>query len=293
MRSTSRIGEWFIHPADRANILRAFVAPPILFAPFFFDSLAAYASLYGIGIFFFLIGKTNYLLHLHIHHPFSRNSALNLLLDLSMGSVTGMTSSNWRIQHLYGHHRGVDLPYRGNHTWQLEKYSPLRAFSFSIGTLWPTFFAPIRESFRKGILANLNTPISYRWAFFEQSLLIVFVGALAAWQPWLVLTYLMPWYFVTYFLTRYVDYLNHYGCEQNGPNRFAAANNFVSRSFNSDTHNFGYHTAHHLRPGAHWTTLPDIHATIADQIPEKNLKRFSWSGILLPYHFLRSFRGQM
>lgn len=146
MRSTSRIGEWFIHPADRANILRAFVAPPILFAPFFFNSLAAYASLYGIGIFFFLIGKTNYLLHLHIHHPFSQNSALNLLLDLSMGSATGMTSSNWRIQHLYGHHRGVDLPYCGNHTWQLEKYSPLRAFSFSIGTLWPTFFAPIGES---------------------------------------------------------------------------------------------------------------------------------------------------
>jgi len=106
---------WIIHPADRLNALRALVAPPIGFAPFFFDSFAANTWLYGIAI-FFLIGKTNYLLHLHIHHPFSRNSALNLLLDLSMGSVSGMTSSNWRIQHLYGHHRGINLPYRGKRT---------------------------------------------------------------------------------------------------------------------------------------------------------------------------------
>jgi fatty acid desaturase len=281
-----------IHPADRFNSLRALVAPPILFAPFFFDSLAASTSLYGVVI-FFLIGKTNYLLHLHIHHPFSRSSTLNLLLDLSMGSVTGMTSSNWRIQHLYGHHRGIDVPYRGNQTWQLEKYSALRALSFSIGTLWMTFFSPIKESFRKGILADLKTPISYRWAFFDQSLLIVFVGALALWRPWLVLFYLLPWYFVTHFVTRYVDYLNHYGCDENGGNRFAVANNCLSRWFNFATHNFGYHTAHHLRPGAHWTTLPDIHAQYADQIPENNLKQFSWSGILLPYHFLRSFRGKM
>lgn len=284
---------WIIHPADRPNALWALAAPPILFAPFFFDSLAAHAALYGIAIFFFLIGKTNYLLHLHIHHPFSRNDTLNLLLDLSMGSVTAMTSSNWRVQHLYGHHRGIDLSYRGDHRWQLEKYSPLRAFSFSIATLWPTFFAPIRESFRKGILANIKAPISYRWAFFEQFLLIVFVGGLAVWQPWLVLSYLLPWYLVTYFLTRYVDYLNHYDCDEKGANRFAAANNCVSRSFNSDTHNFGYHMAHHLRPGAHWTTLPDIHAAIADQIPEKNMKQFSWSATLLPYHVLRSFRGKM
>src|SRR3954451_4898956 len=43
---------WIIHPADRLNALRALVAPPIGFAPFFFDSFAANTWLYGIGIFF-------------------------------------------------------------------------------------------------------------------------------------------------------------------------------------------------------------------------------------------------
>ena len=289
---TPRPGTWISHPADRYNAFRALVAPPILFAPFFSDLAAGTIWLYAVTI-FLVIGKTNYLLHLHIHHPFSRNGALNLLFDLSMGTVTGMTSSNWRIQHLYGHHRGVDLPYRGDRKWQLERYSPLRALSFSIGTLWTTFYSPIKESFHRGVLANVTAPINYRWAFCEHCLLIAFVGGLALWRPWLVLTYLLPWYFVTHFVTRYVDYLNHYGCDEGEENRFAVANNSLSRWFNFATHNFGYHTAHHLRPGAHWTTLPAIHRTVEDKIPERNLKQFSWSGILLPYHFLRSFGGRM
>jgi fatty acid desaturase len=254
--------------------------------------MAGYTWLYAIGI-FFLIGKTNYLLHLHIHRPFSSNKIFNLLLDLSMGSVTGMTASNWRIHHLYGHHRGHDLPYRGGRKWQLEKYSPLRAVSFSTVTLWQTFYVPIAESFRKGVLTRVTSPIDYRWAFCEQALLIVFVGVLALWDPWLVLAYLLPWYTVTHFITRYVDYLNHYGCDESDNNSLSIANNSLSRSFNRVTHNFGYHTAHHARPGAHWTTLPEIHAALADRIPEQNLKHFSWSGALIPYHFVRSFRGQM
>lgn len=292
MGSRPAPGKWIAHPADRFNAVRALIAPPLLFAPFFSDFAAGYTWLYALGI-FVLIGKTNYLLHLHIHHPFSRKRALNLLFDLSLGIVSGMASSNWRIQHLYGHHRGIDLPYRGSRAWQLETYSPLRALSFSVVTLWDTFYEPIAESFRKGIRANVTAPINYRWAFCEQVLLIAFVGALALWRPWLVLTYLLPWYFVTHFITRYVDYLNHYGCDETGENQLAVANNSLSWWFNFATHNFGYHTAHHMRPGAHWTTLPEIHATLADKIAPQHLKPFSWSGILLPYHFLRSRSGRM
>src|SRR5882724_11998879 len=147
MQASPRPGKWITHPADRLNALRALVAPFFLFAPFVSNFAVDHTWLYAIGI-FTLIGKTNYLLHLHIHHPFSRNRILNLLFDLSMGIVTGMTGSNWRIQHLYGHHRGIDLPYRGSREWQLERYSPLRAISFSVVTLWTTFYAPIEESFR-------------------------------------------------------------------------------------------------------------------------------------------------
>jgi fatty acid desaturase len=291
MSGQSKRGTWIAHPADGLNAARAMAAPFLLFAPFVVDLFAGYEIVYGV-IAFMVIGKTNYLLHLHIHRPFSGKPALNLILDLSMGAVTGMVSSNWRIQHLYGHHRGIDLPYRGGRGI-LPNYSPIDVISFSAAALWHTFYWPIIESFRKGILNDIQTPMRYRWAFCEQSLLLLLVATLMVWQFRLVLIYLLPWYVVTHFLTRYVDYLNHYGCDESSDNPYLRANNSLSRWFNLTTHNFGYHTAHHMRPGAHWTELPAIHRTIADKIPDRHIKYFSWSGLLVPYHFYRSVTGRM
>src|SRR5260221_6258607 len=111
MADQSGIGAWIAHPADLWNPARALIAPFLLFAPFAVDLFAGHEIAYAI-LAFTLIGETNYLLHLHIHRPFGRKPALNLLFDLSIGAVTGMTSSNWRIPHLHGPHRGVDLAYR-------------------------------------------------------------------------------------------------------------------------------------------------------------------------------------
>ena len=68
-------------------------------------------------------------------------------------------------------------------------------------------------------------PIDYRWAACEQTLLVGLVGALAVWQPGITLSYLLPLYALTYFISRYVDYLNHYGCEEGRDTPFACANN--------------------------------------------------------------------
>lgn len=271
--------------------MRALLAPFLLFAPFAIDLIQGCEIIYAIAA-FGVIGDTNYLLHLHVHRPFGRNAIFNLICDLSMGAVTGMTASNWRIQHLYGHHRGIDLPYRGDRRIA-QDYSLARALSYSATSLWETFYSPIAESFRKGILGDVRLPINYRWAFCEQILPILLVTALALAQPRIVLIYLLPWYLLTYFITRYVDYLNHYGCDEGSENPYVRANNSLSRWFNLTTHNFGYHTAHHIRPGAHWTELPAIHAGIAHRIPQCHLKPFSWSWMLMPYHFYRSTGGRM
>ena len=286
------ITTWVAHPADRLNVVRAASAPVVLFSPFWSGLPEGYAWLAALVI-FAAIGKTNYILHLHIHRPFSTKTWLNLMLDLSMGLTTGMTASNWRIQHRYGHHRGIDQPYRPDRAWETARYSALGALSFSIRSIWPTFWRPVAEAFRKGVLKDVKSPINYRWAFVEQSLLILFALSLLAWKPGLVLTFLLPWYALIAFISRYVDYLNHYGCDEHSPNPYERANNSLSPVFNRVCNNFGYHTAHHLKPAAHWTELPEIHAKIVDRVPARLLKPFSWSCLLLPYHCVLSWRGRM
>jgi len=278
--------------ADRLNVARALAAPLVLFIPFWFDFTVTQAVVAFVPI-FFLIGETNYILHLHVHRPFATRPWLNLLLDLSMGAATGMTASNWRIQHRFGHHRGIDLPFRASHAWEMERFSPLRALSFTCRSVFPTFWHPLVESFKKGVLQDLRDPINYRWAFIEQALLITMVVALMVWKPFLTLMFLLPWYALVAIISRYVDYLNHYGCDERSDDPFQWANNCLNAGFNRGCSNFGYHTAHHFSPGAHWTELPQIHADIADRIPERLVKTFSWSCLLFPYHILLARRGRM
>jgi fatty acid desaturase len=263
----------------------------MVFAPFVLTRSAETGVVYVVAA-FMLVGDINHTLHLHVHRPFTRSRPFNLVLDLSMGLATGMTSSNWRIQHVEGHHRGRDFGYRLATTWELERYSPLRALSFCLRSIWPTFCAPLGESFRKGILTNTTLPISYRWAFCEQTLLLALLACFAYFRPGMTCGYLLPWYAVTYFMTRYVDYLNHYGCDEGGVSTFGHANNSLAAWYNRLNNNFGYHTAHHMRPDAHWSELPAIHEQIVDKIPPRCLKGFGWSFLLMPYHFYLSRLGR-
>jgi fatty acid desaturase len=280
------------HRADRVNVARALIAPVVFFLPFYTGLPEGYEFLTAAFI-YFLIGDTNYILHLHIHHPFSRNKYVNRVLDILLGSVTAMTASNWRIQHLHGHHRGIDILFRGSKDWEIEKFSPLRALSYCFRSMGYTFWRPLVVTVKKGLLSNQKKPIDYRWAFYEHCLLIGLVIILAAINTKLLLFYVLPLYALTFFITRYVDYLNHYGCDESSDNVHEHANNCLNAAFNRLTHNFGYHTAHHVKPSAHWTQLPEIHTGIAESIPNKCKKQVSWSWVLLPYHFVLSRYGKM
>ena len=276
------------HPRDWGNLLLAITAPVVFFYPFYrgIGGLAE-LTIYACLLFVWII-DLNYVLHLHVHRPLTTSRTVNRLLDLALGAVTGMTSANWRIQHVHGHHLGKDEDYSSrSFDWTLQRYTLRGALAYSFGNVWATYWQPLRESYRKGVRANIQTPVNYRGAFIEEACLILLVVALGFCEPLLTVAFLLPWYVMIFAMTRYVDYLNHCGCTGKGMD---FANNCLNRSYNRRLNNFGYHTAHHLDPGAHWTTLPDLHARIADRIPPARVKTFDWSFALMPYHAWRERR---
>ena len=273
---------------DWINVGLALSAPAVFFYPFYHGVRgSADLTIYVVLLLVWVV-DLNYLLHLHVHRPFTSSRVFNRVIDIALSSVTGMTSANWRIQHVFGHHRRQDDNYTlRSLDWTLQRYSLRGALAYSFGNIWVTYWRPLRESYRKGLREGVQEPVDYRSAFFEQVLFILFFGALLVFNPFLTLAFLLPWYVMIFAMTRYVDYLNHYGCTDDGMN---FANNCLSRSFNWRINNFGYHTAHHIDPGAHWTTLPQIHAKVADLIPATRIKTFNWSSALLPYHAWREYR---
>lgn len=289
MRSYNSVEALGVHPRDWGKVFLAIAGPVVFFYPFYcgIDGIAELAVY--IALLLLWIVDLNYMLHLHVHRPLTNNRAFNRFLDIALGTVTGMTSANWRMQHVFGHHHGNDKDYTCRSLdWALQRYTVRGALAYSFGNTWITFWQPLRESFRKGIRDNIREPINYRSAFIEQVCFLLFVAVLGFYNPLLTVAFLLPWYFVVYAMTRYVDYLNHYECTDEDMN---FANNCLNRSFNWRINNFGYHTAHHLDPGAHWTTLPELHARIADRIPPARLKTFDWSSALMPYHAWREHRA--
>jgi fatty acid desaturase len=60
------------------------------------------------------------------------------------------------------------------------------------------------------------------------------------------------------------NYFQHDGCDENHP--YNHSRNFTGNFFNFIMFNNGYHGAHHMQPGLHWSLLPDFY--------EKNLKPY-------------------
>jgi fatty acid desaturase len=96
----------------------------------------------------------------------------------------------------------------------------------------------------------------------------------------LLLAFFMYWNFInamivfvvppaiSLFSTCWSTYSHHVGLDTKNP--YEASNNVINKWYNFFTGNLGYHTAHHIREGLHWSKLPAFHEEIARLIPEDN-----------------------
>jgi len=210
--------------------------------------------------------------HHHQHLPMFRHASLNRLLEFVLGLQTGVTSQTWYLHHVVGHHRNY-LPggSEDEATWRWSSGKPMTSIGFAFRTA--AFAYPI--ALRNGLSGHRR---ALRVCITMLVLTLVCVG-IALWHsPYNALFVFVGPMLTSLWLASWASYFHHAGLETD--DHAEASYNIIHRGYNLMTGNLGYHTAHHMSPGLHWSKLPALHAKIESTIPDDCYRRpgipFEW-----------------
>ena len=253
--------------------------PVALFAAYFLCDLVVYARARGVAVLlaWFLLGilpkawicAWN---HNHQHVPPFRHALLNRLLTLMYGFQTGAITNLWVLHHVLGHHRHYLDPRRDQNRWRRVDGTPMSLLEYTVNITVTSYPRALRvgRKFRRQrrvlLLSGLLTLLMLGAALYCRPMpaLFVFVLPMA----------------LSLVLTGMNTYYQHFGLATRDP--LAASYNVTHRWFNILTGNMGYHTAHHFRPGVHWSRLPALHRSLEGRIPRELLLKagapYSWLG---------------
>ena len=208
--------------------------------------------------------------HHHQHVNTFRARWANRVYELALSLQAGIAPYGWVLHHNLGHHAHyLSQPPHENpdeSRWTRPDGTQMGRLEYSIDLLLHHQLDIIR--------VGLQRPRVFR-SFLWMQLPLLGLIAIGLWFRPLetTLVFLLPG-FLTLFHTIWATYEHHAGCPNTG--HFDASRNREHWFYNALTGNLGFHTAHHLRPGLHWSRLPALHAEIRDQIPEAQLLKSFW-----------------
>lgn len=196
--------------------------------------------------------------HHHQHIPTFRQAPLNRVLDLVYGLITGVAGHAWVLHHSLGHHLNYLDQAKDESRWARKDGSKMGEWEYSFLTAltaYPRAWATGAKYPKQRAVFAVMTVLTFGT-----------VATLVALKPaqGLVLFVLNPGLMLL--LTAQATYSHHSG--RSTATHFVASNNIIQPFYNWLTGNLGYHTAHHYKPGVHWSKLPQLHAEIADKIPD-------------------------
>lgn len=195
--------------------------------------------------------------HNHQHCKFFTQAWANRSIELVMGLHTGIVGEAWVLHHSLGHH----LNY-------LDQSKDESAWKTKSGRL----MSQLEYTLKVGIMAYPialdvgKRHVKSRKKLIENIILTLLTLALLTTINWVntLIIFVIPM-ILMFFVTVYVTYYHHAGLDEEDP--YKATYNVTDRWYNFFTCNLGYHTAHHVRCGLHWSELPLFHEQIKDKIP--------------------------
>ena len=209
--------------------------------------------------------------HHHQHIFTFRNNTLNRILEFFYALHTGVTTHLWRLHHVLGHHLNFLDQQKDESRWQRKDGSKMNALAYTLEVALTAY--PRGYTVGKKHVKQLNTFLRYT------AITIILLGVLIWYKPVEgTLLFLLPM-ITSLLFTAYVTYGHHSGLDSE--NEFEASYNNLSPMYNFFTGNLGYHTAHHHKQGLHWSKLPELHASIAKNIPDHLYQKSLITRILL------------
>jgi len=266
--AADRRGRILKYKADRipiAYVLAVFVLRALLWS--WATPLVCAISVIPLAVLGMFIAPIN---HHHQHLNSFRAAWINRFYDLALALQAGVGPYGWVLHHNLGHHLNyLNQPPHENSDeshWARSDGTQMGRLEYSIHL----FFHHQVDIVRVG----LRHPKYLRYCLLMKLPLWGLIGAGLWFRPIeTVLVFLLPGW-ITLFHTIWATYEHHAGCHAD--DHLSASRNRDNRTYNRLTGNLGYHTAHHKRPGVHWSLLPAIHAEIRDQIPEEQILTSFW-----------------
>jgi fatty acid desaturase len=223
--------------------------------------------------------------HNHNHVSIWKSRAANLVTSYVISLFYGHPAIGWVPTHNQIHHKLNNRPGDSSRSPKLFKGNHLLSI-----LVYPTLTSIVQtrdiDAFFKELWRR-NRPAF--WA--AASEYVVFFGTMIAlflvdWRRAL-LFFLVPQQ-VALFAIQAVNYLQH--VETDALSDWNHSRNFVSPVLNALLFNNGYHTAHHMKPGVHWSLTPPLHAEIEAKVAPELLVRSCLAYIGYTF-FVRPFTG--
>ena len=223
------------------------------FSPFWLVTLLwAASSIY-------IKGFTCSLNHHHQHYKFFSKKWANRAIEFVMGLQTGIVGEMWVLHHTFGHHQNYLDQTKDESGWQRRDGSVMNVaeYTFDVGTTAYTRALKVGKRFPRE-----------QSRLIQNTIFTVAAIALAFWYNWFnaLVVFVLPMLILLY-ATAFDTYKHHAGLDTEDP--YLATYNITDPTYNWFTCNLGYHTAHHLQCGKHWSELPQLHEQIKDKIPQE------------------------
>jgi beta-carotene hydroxylase len=218
--------------------------------------------------------------HNHQHCPTFTTKGANDFFSYWLAIFYGFPTFGWIPTHNLNHHKFVNKPGDATITWRYtNKHNYLIAASYFFVSSY--YQAPLLRDFLQR--AKEKKPDQYRKYILQY---VVVYGSHAAMAALAVYLHGVGTGLLVYALTMGLPALvslwtvmtfNYDQHVHTDPwSKYNHSRNFVGPMLNFLLFNNGYHTAHHENSGLHWSKLPELHATFADQIHPDLKQRSLW-----------------